>query len=435
MLQLPHFSFGIGDRFARQGAAQLAAFRRLEHEHGLVVTPVWNKSNREHNTVHSEPASTRQAADAAVQVLAWPHGHFVDADHITLQTVDRFLPHCDFFTLDVADAIGRRADDEAIIQFMLAARPYLGELKIDGIASPFIVSEAQVHRIAETYLYAAQQAGALYRHIRATRGEHFVAEVSMDEVEAPQSPVELFFILLALSREGVRLQTIAPKFTGRFNKGVDYVGDAQVFAREFEQDVHVLRAAVRAFGLPANLKLSVHSGSDKYTLYPIIRRVLAQTGAGLHLKTAGTTWLEEVIGLARAGAQGLVLEIYARAYDRFDELVGPYASVLDVQRPNLPAPEDTARWDGARWATALHHEPAPSELHHQLRQFMHVSYKVAAELGSRYLEALRQHAPVVAEGVTDNLYRRHLVPLFAGLTQPKATAELAHAIAHEAYSA
>ena len=98
-------------------------------------------------------------------------------------------------------------------------------------------------------------------------------------------------LLAALADEKVRAQTIAPKFTGRFNKGVDYVGDLAQFEREFSDDLAVIAHAVARYGLPANLKLSVHSGSDKFSLYPIIRRALARTGAGVHLKTAGTTWL------------------------------------------------------------------------------------------------------------------------------------------------
>ena len=118
------------------------------------------------------------------------------------------------------------------------------------------------------------------------------------------------------------IQTIAPKFTGRFNKGVDYVGDLAQFEREFNDDLCVIAHAVKQYGLPANLKLSVHSGSDKFSIYPAIRRALAKHGAGVHVKTAGTTWLEEVIGLAEAGGAGLALakEIYAEALSHMDEL-------------------------------------------------------------------------------------------------------------------
>ena len=127
----------------------------------------------------------------------------------------------------------------------------------------------------------------------------------MDEVPDPQTPVELFFILKMLASENIPLQTIAPKFSGRFNKGVDYVGDPEKFAEEFEADLMVIDFAVKEFGLPENLKMSVHSGSDKFAIYPYIGSIIKKYNKGIHLKTAGTTWLEEVIGLAEAGGEAL----------------------------------------------------------------------------------------------------------------------------------
>ena len=102
---LPRLSFGVGDRFAHQAEAQLAAFERLAAA-GVVVTPVWNKSHREHTLIGSAPESVREAAARAVAARRWPHPWFVDADHVRLDTVDRFLGSSDFFTIDVADAIG-----------------------------------------------------------------------------------------------------------------------------------------------------------------------------------------------------------------------------------------------------------------------------------------------------------------------------------------
>src|SRR3954453_8028408 len=117
IMNFPKYSMGIGDRFAHQGKAQLAAFVRAKAL-GVEVTPVWNKSNREHNIVHSEPASVRAEADAAVRALNWTGAYFVDADHIGLQTVDRFIAASDFFTIDVADFIGKPADDAALAAFV-----------------------------------------------------------------------------------------------------------------------------------------------------------------------------------------------------------------------------------------------------------------------------------------------------------------------------
>ncbi|MBL9138841.1 MAG: hypothetical protein JNK85_23435, partial [Verrucomicrobiales bacterium] len=108
MAVLERFSFGVGDRFAQQGVAQLQAFKKLE-EQGVVVVPVWNKSNREHTFIGSEPASVLEEAKAAVKALGWSHGWHVDADHIRLETVDRYLASSDFFTIDVADSIGKAA--------------------------------------------------------------------------------------------------------------------------------------------------------------------------------------------------------------------------------------------------------------------------------------------------------------------------------------
>src|SRR5215469_2323593 len=107
-MQLSQFSMGIGDRFGHQGRAQLAAFVRAR-ELGVEVAPIWNKSNREHLIAHTEPQSVRVEADEAVRALAWKGSYFVDADHIGLKTVDRFLACSDFFTLDVADFIGKAA--------------------------------------------------------------------------------------------------------------------------------------------------------------------------------------------------------------------------------------------------------------------------------------------------------------------------------------
>ena len=102
---LSRFSIGVGDRFAHQARAQLRACVQAA-EAGVLVVPVWNKSNREHTIIGSEPAQTRAAADAAVKSLDWRQPYFCDADHINLKTVDRYLEPCDFFTIDVADQIG-----------------------------------------------------------------------------------------------------------------------------------------------------------------------------------------------------------------------------------------------------------------------------------------------------------------------------------------
>jgi tagaturonate epimerase len=415
MLTLPRFSFGVGDRFAHEAEAQLAAFEQLAAA-GIVVAPVWNKSNREHTFIGSEPASVRAAAAKAVAARTWPHPWFVDADHIRLETVDRFLDSSDFFTIDVADSIGKPANEADVAAFVARHPELTAPVAIPGIAAPIPLSAGVTAGIARTYLLAAREAGAIFRHIQARRGDDVVIEVSMDETDAAQTPPELLVILALLADEKIPLQTIAPKFTGRFNKGVDYVGDLAVFEREFSDDLAVLDFAVSSYGLPESLKLSVHSGSDKFSLYPVIRRALARTGAGLHVKTAGTTWLEEMIGLAEAGGDGLALarEIYAYAFDHVDELTGPYATVIDIDNAKLPTPAEVATWPGPKLAAALRHVPTHPDFNPHMRQLVHVSFKVAAKQGARYTDLLVANRDVVARQVTENLFDRHLRPLFIG---------------------
>ena len=236
----------------------------------------------------------------------------------------------------------------------------------------------------------------------------------MDETDSAQTPAELLVILAALADEGIPVQTIAPKFTGRFNKGVDYVGEVGRFEREFAEDVAVAAFAVKRYGLPGTLKLSVHSGSDKFSLYGPIRRGLERFKAGVHLKTAGTTWLEEVIGLAEAGGKGLALakEIYAGALEHVEELCAPYAAVIDIDRRKLPAAGTVAGWSAEQFVAALRHDPRNAAFNPHLRQLLHVGYKIAAKMGARYLDALGECEASVSRNVTGNLYARHLKPLF-----------------------
>ena len=239
--------------------------------------------------------------------------------------------------------------------------------------------------------------------------------MSIDESDTPQTPGELLLILAMIAQEGIPAQTIAPKFAGRFNKGVDYVGDLARFETEFDQDLAVVTYAAREFGLPETLKLSVHSGSDKFSLYPVINRLIKKHQCGLHLKTAGTTWLEEVIGLAESGDNGLQLtrEIYGCAYGRFGELTAPYAAVIDVKKDRLPPPEKVAEWSGGEYVRALRHDPTCPDYNADFRQLIHVGFKVAAGLGPRYLDALKAHELIIARNVTHNLFARHLQPIFA----------------------
>src|SRR5579875_1728591 len=413
-LRLPKYSVGVGDRFAHQAKAQLAACVKAK-EAGCEVIPVWNKSNREHTIIGTDPKQTRKAADAAVKELGWKQPYFLDADHINLKNVERFIEPCDFFTIDVAEEIGKPANPEDVDAFVSRHPELVGEVRIPRIAAPFKTDVSFVKNVANKFLAAVQDAGKIYRFLVEKKGEgRFVPEVSMDETDSPQTPVELLIILAAIADEKIPIQTIAPKFTGRFNKGVDYVGDVDQFAKEFREDLATIAYAVKRYGLPANLKLSIHSGSDKFSIYSAVKEGLAEFDAGVHLKTAGTTWLEELIGLAEAGGPGLALakEIYAEAYAHADELCAPYATVIDIDAGKLPTPEEVNAWSSEQYVSALRHNESDPSYNPNLRQLLHVGFKVAAKMGPRYLEALEANEEVIARNVTENLFQRHIRPVF-----------------------
>lgn len=409
-MELGKYSMGVGDRFAHQGKAQLSAIQKAEKS-GVLITPVWNKSFREHQIINSMPGDTRREADFAVKALGWKHPYFVDADHIGVKSVDYFIDASDFFTLDVADFIGKKADENSINSFVNKFKKYCGDVQIPGIETKIKITEKMIAETANKFLFAVQEASRIYHHIVEKKGkDNFIVEVSMDETDLPQNPIEMFFILAAISTENIPIRTIAPKFSGRFNKGVDYVGDVSKFEKEFEEDLAVINFAVKEFSLPKDLKLSVHSGSDKFSIYPIINKALKKFNAGIHLKTAGTTWLEELVGLAEAEGEGLQIakEVYRKAYGRYDELCEPYKTVIDIDTKKLPSPNEVDSWSGEKYASVLRHDQSNPNYNLNFRQLLHIGYKVAAEMGEKYLSALEKNENIIAKNVIENLYERHI---------------------------
>ncbi len=414
MKKLGKYSMGLGDRFGHQGSAQLRAIMAAA-EKGIEITPVWNKSNREHVTIGTKPEDVRIEADAVTKKAGFKKQYFVDADHINLDTVDRFIESSDFFTIDVASYIGKKANAQEISEFMKEVQKYTGTLSIPGTELSFNTTKKQITGIAEKYLFAAIKAWEIYRKIEKIKGsENFVTEVSMDEVPVPQTPVELFFILKMLALENIPLQTIAPKFSGRFNKGVDYVGDPEKFEAEFEADLMVIDYAIQEFGLPENLKMSIHSGSDKFAIYPIIGSIIKKHNKGIHIKTAGTTWLEEVIGLAASGGEALdfVKKIYNESLEKIDELCAPYADVIDINISSLPDKEVVAKWNSNKFAASLRHVPGNKDYNPNMRQLVHVAYKLAAHDMTEYYRLLEKNEKTIADCVYENVYNRHICRLF-----------------------
>jgi hypothetical protein len=413
-MKIEKYSFGVGDRFAKEGKAQLEAILEI-NKRGIPVVPVWNKSNREHKIVHTSQASVAKEAAEAVKDLNWTRNYYIDADHIGLETVDDFIDSSNFFTIDVAHFIAQPADTKSKAEFVKRHGKYIGKLSIPGISEEFEVTESYLAGTADKYLLAIQEVAKIYTHIASKKGKNnFIPEVSMDECEKEQTPLDLFFILAELKYHQVELQTIAPKFTGLFAKGVDYIGNVSMFEKEFEQDVAVIKYAVGLLDLPSNLKLSIHSGSDKFSIYPGINKAIKKFDSGIHIKTAGTTWLEEVIGLAQAGGEGLEIakKIYKESLLRYDELTGPYTTVLDINRLKLPKTEEVEKWNPVQFSKALIHNRQCPEYNPNFRQLIHVGYKIAVELGDPYTAALEKYRGIISANVKNNILNRHLKLLF-----------------------
>ncbi len=170
-----------------------------------------------------------------MKALGFNGEYFVDADHINFNTVDPFLPVSNFFTIDVAEFIGRSAPKQEEEKFLAFFKDYASELKIPGIERKIQVSKTHLRELLNNFLLAAKNAGEVYSYIQSKIKKEVHIEVSIDEVEHPQSPVGLFFILAALAYYKVPVNTIAPKFTGSFNKGVDYNGDIVRFEKNLKK--------------------------------------------------------------------------------------------------------------------------------------------------------------------------------------------------------
>ena len=199
------FTMGMGDRFAHQGKAQLQAVIKAQ-DAGLDIYPTWNKSFREHSIIKSQPQDLRAEADDAVAALGWDKAYYVDADHIGLKTVDSFITGSNFYTLDVADFVGQTPNDEDVDAFVAANQKYTGSLQIPGIASAFEVTEADLRQVADKFLVAIKGAKDIYNYIAAAKGaENFITEVSVDETDLPQTPIDLFLILSMIAAEGLSL--------------------------------------------------------------------------------------------------------------------------------------------------------------------------------------------------------------------------------------
>lgn len=309
-----HKAFGCGDRLGLATPGHVRAVRKALQQGSAQadVVPVFaQQSIREMARSGRTPEQVLDDATWGVFQEGWRAGFGADADHLkTTADVDVCVDAgYTMYTVDPGDHVDNEAvtaalDDlvrrvEALPWDVLESSPeelrsaYLGRTFDlgDGVVIRF--SEETLLRAAAKYGRAVAHSTTMYRHLLGRMGDPVSGqdcelEVSVDETETPTTPEEHFFVASELRRLGVRCVSLAPRFVGRFEKGVDYIGDVKQFEKEFARHVAIARAL-------GPYKLSVHSGSDKFSIYPIVARL---AGDLVHLKTAGTSYLEALRALA-----------------------------------------------------------------------------------------------------------------------------------------
>ncbi|MBS3733488.1 MAG: hypothetical protein KGY99_01000 [Phycisphaerae bacterium] len=355
-------SVGLGDRLGLATPGHVAAMR----DAGAGVAPIYaQQSIRELARTRRRPQDVMDAATWGVLQAGWRDGFGADADHLQKpEDIDRTVAAgFTFFTIDPGAHVNDAADtmDAAALKAALAAvdceplaaslddltRRYAGrEFPLDG-DEPIHLDEEGFARAAVKYAPAIGHVAAMYRHLSETIDRPFELEVSVDETDAPTTPAEHYYFAAELRRLGVQWVSLAPRFIGRFEKGVDYIGDVDAFRASFARHAAVMRTL-------GPYKISIHSGSDKFSIYPIVAEL---AGERVHLKTAGTSYLEAVRAIARIDP-ALFREIYDFARARYDEDRRTYHVSADMSKvPPADALNDDAladRIDDFHTRQALH---------------------------------------------------------------------------------
>jgi hypothetical protein len=351
-------SAGFGDRLGFATPGHVRAVRAT----GGPAPIFAQQSIREMERTGRSPQEVLDDATWGVFAEGWKEGFGADADHLkTPEDVDACVAAgYTFFTFDPGECVDDRA--EAAGAQALGAefedlpwqelqdspadlrRRYLGEsFRAEGHEVGF--DELSLARAAVKYGTAVAHVAHLHRHLREAMGEgDFEVEISVDETESPTTHAQHVYIAREMERLGVRWLSLAPRYVGRFEKGVDYIGDVA----DFEEDIEVHAAIARSASPEGPYKLSLHSGSDKFSVYPAFAR---QTRGLAHLKTAGTSYLE-ALRLVATLDPVLFREIYAFARGRYTEDRASYHVSASLERavspeqvPDEDLPELLERFD------------------------------------------------------------------------------------------
>jgi hypothetical protein len=404
-------SAGFGDRLGLATPGHIRSIRAVPQGEGAIAPIFAQQSVRENTRTGRTPQQVLDDATWGVFEEGWQRPWGADADH--LKTPDDVAPFADagysFFTIDPGDHVDDDVDlDPAELEAKVHSLPWealedsRSDLERRYLAMPFDLDghdvsydRARLWRSAAKYGRAVAHTTAMYRHIVSLMGERpFELEVSVDETANPTTVAEHVYIACELRRLGVRWVSLAPRFVGSFEKGVDYIGDLEEFEREFA--VHA--AVARRFG---PYKLSLHSGSDKFSVYPITSRLTRHGGKRspgpmVHVKTAGTSFLEALRAIAEADS-GLFRQILGLARERYETDRATYH--VSAELAKVPAPDDLS-------------DAALPDLLEQFdaRQVLHVTFgSVLDSYGEQLQRSLRGSEEMYYE-VLQNHFGRHLGP-------------------------
>ncbi len=401
-------SAGFGDRLGRATPGHVRALRAtLATAPARTIAPIFaQQSVRENARTGRTPEDVLSDATWGAFEAGWRGPVGADADHAkTIADLDAFAAAgYTFYTIDPSEYVDSAADHatpEAIVE-RVSALPWeelesaasdlvlrYAERELPLESGPVTLDGLSALRAAAKYGRAVAHVTALYRYL-ASKRVPFELEVSVDETATPTTLVEHIYIASELRRLGVRWVSLAPRYVGRFEKGIEYIGDLSALAHDLRGHAEVARAL-------GPYKLSLHSGSDKFAVYPLLA---AATGGMLHLKTAGTSYVEALRVVARAAPE-LFHEIVALARERYPDDRASYHVSAEVDR----APDMVQLGDEqAARAPELLDEP-------NLRQILHVTFgSVLAAFGSQLLRVLDAHAEEYAD-ILERRLRRHLEPL------------------------
>lgn len=402
-----HTSVGFGDRLGLSTPGHVRAMRATlqRASRPTDIVPIFaQQSVRENARTGRMPQQVLDDATWGLFQAGWREPWGADADHLKTTTdVDEFIAAgYTLYTVDPGDHVdsGAHTAPPAEVEAKVQALPW-GTLEdtardmahryldrsFDLGEAWFTLDQETLWRAAAKYGRAIAHTVRMYRHLAARMQEgDFELEVSVDETEAPTSLEEHVFVATELRRLGVRWVSLAPRYIGRFEKGVDYIGDLG----EFEAELAKHAAIARALG---PYKLSIHSGSDKFSIYPIVARL---TEGLVHLKTAGTSYLEALRALAQADP-ALFRQVLAFARARYGEDRATYH--VSAQLANVPA------------ADALGNADLPGLLDQfDARQVLHVTFgSVLDRFGDRLLATLWEHEERY-HTLLESHFRRHLSP-------------------------